>query len=245
MRVLFLLSLFIITTSAQAMPTAYIASYNALLSNHVSKGEAQGITGNLVDYGAWAQDARHKQAMDLLLSVNPAPLTGKDKLTFWINAYNLLTVDLIISKQEKRSIKKIGGVFGNPWKDNSWTISGKDYTLDHIEHKILRTLDEPRIHMAINCASLSCPDLRNEAYRADTLDVQLQEQTELFLASTSKGVVATSDGYKLSKIFDWFGEDFGNEKDIVAFVKANNTALPDTNKIDAYIKYNWSLNGRW
>lgn len=231
--------------AAWADGSAYLTQYNALLKSHVHVGERQGIKGNLVDYKSWSADPNHAAAMQKLGAALPESLSGKEAMAFWINAYNLLTIDLIIQQNERESIKKIGGVLGNAWKDYHWTIGGKQYTLDEIEHKILRPMGDPRIHMAINCASLSCPDLRAEAYTAEKLNPQLDEQVKKFLSNNQKGMRVTNSGIEASKIFDWFEKDFAGKGSVAAFIKSYAPQVPKDAEVTGHFDYNWKLNGHW
>lgn len=231
--------------AAWADGSAYLTPYNALLGKHVHEGEKQDIHGALVDYKGWNADTNHAEALRLITESNPATLSGKEAMAFWINAYNLLTIDLIIQQNERDSIKKIGGVLGNAWKDYHWTIGGKQYALDEIEHKILRPMGDPRIHMAINCASLSCPDLRAEGYTAEKLDQQLDEQVKKFLSNNQKGMRVTDSGIEASKIFDWFEKDFAGKGGVAAFIKSYAPQVPKDAEVTGHFDYNWKLNGHW
>jgi hypothetical protein len=222
----------------------YLTHYGALLSKYVRQGEKQGIKATLVDYASWGKDPLHKKALDALLQVNPEALSGEEKMAFWINAYNLLTIDLITKTGEEESIKNQGSLFKNVWKMYGWKIHGKRYTLDEIEHTLLRPMGDPRIHVAINCASLSCPDLRMEPYTVKKLNDQLDEQAQLFAMNQSKAVAITNSGLKISKIFKWFADDFGDEKGAVAFIHTHLPQAKHVNKIDGYFDYNWSLNSK-
>lgn len=222
----------------------FLSAYDGLLKAHMRESSHKGITYNGVDYKAWANDARHAQAKQALLAVDPADFKTKDdKLAYWINTYNFLTIDLITSEDEDKSIKNLGSVLASPWKKHKWTIAGEDYSLDAIEHKTIRPLGEPRIHFAINCAALSCPDLRAEAYRAGKLDKQLNEQTVLSFNNPSKGYVydAKSNTAKLSKVMDWFGEDF-NDGDVKGWAQAYKPDDINENTKIRYLSYDWSLN---
>lgn len=217
----------------------FLGLYDGLLSEYVSPVNAKGIAYNGVDYDGWANDPRHKEALKYLLAENPVSYKGEEKKAFWINTYNFLTIELIVRENERESIKNLGGVFTSPWKNHSWTLGGRDYTLDYIEHKILRPMNDARVHFAINCASVSCPDLRNENYKADKLNQQLNEQVMLTLANKGKGLHATDKLLYVSEIFDWFSEDFKGG-DVKAW-------LSDYKQIDPghalkYMDYDWSLN---
>jgi hypothetical protein len=179
-------------------------------------------------------------------------------LALWINAYNAFTVKLILSRYpDIESIKDIP----RRWKRRDWLVGGERYSLDHIEHKILRKeFEEPRIHFAIVCASKSCPDLVAEAYVADRLDVQLTRAARNFLADPNKGFQAQredrgSRGYRyrvfLSSIFKWFRKDFGsNNTELLDFlepyVSPMDRAFLEEHRDELSIRfmnYDWSLNG--
>lgn len=218
------------------------SAYGKLLEKYTSQDVKKNIKSTLVDYEKWRRDPLHNKALGNLISTNPKTLSGASKMAFWINSYNLLTIDLIVKNKEQKSIKNLGSLFKNPWKSHSWKIYGKKYTLDEIEHKILRPLNDPRIHMAINCASLSCPDLLNEPYDAKKLDEQLNKQTRLFLENDTKGLYLGKDETKKSLIFKWFSKDFGGKKMINIFIKKHSNKNLKPN--NTYFKYNWSLNSK-
>ncbi len=229
------------SVSAQASSYGdFLELYDGLLSRHTRPAEKDGTSYMGVAYTTWGKDARHAKALSLIQATNPKTFeTAAAKMAFWINAYNFLTIDLIIREDETQSIKNLGGLIFSPWKKHTWRISGKSYTLDHIEHKILRKMGDPRIHFAINCASVSCPDLRPEAYHAGRLDDQLRGQTLATLTNATKGLNETDDAIMVSKIFDWFKKDF-YDGDAKAWIEDNITISSD--KPIAYMEYDWSLN---
>jgi len=217
----------------------FLNLYDGLLQTHVSATEKDGVAYNGVDYNGWASDQRHKEALKLLLAEHTGALKGDEKMAFWINAYNFLTIELIVREGERYTIKNLGGTFTSPWKNHSWTLSGMDYTLDYIEHKILRPMGDARIHFAINCASVSCPDLRLESYRAENINQQLNEQTMITLANEGKGLRIENSTIVVSKIFDWFKEDFkgGDIKGWLSDYKE----IDQETSID-FLNYDWALN---
>ncbi len=196
----------------------------------------------------------------------------KDQVAFWINAYNALTLEAIIDHYPiqasllksaifpQNSIRQIPGV----WTELRFEVAGKEVTLDHIEHQILRQqFNEPRIHMALVCAGKGCPPLRNEPYTREQLDAQFADQTRKFLAQQDKFRIDRSSGrVYLSPIFEWFGGDFAKtygagekpkaargteEKAIINFIAAHleagdrdYLATADYNVV--YLDYDWSLN---
>jgi hypothetical protein len=233
---------FVFLPSLAMAERGYKETYNALLHDHVYTGDKAGIKANLVDYDAWAKDPRHGQAMKALVGVDVSTLNHQALKVFWINAYNLLTIDLIVKNSGVKSIKDLGTLLQSPWKAHSWQIAGKAYTLDQIEHDILRKMHDPRIHMAIVCASLSCPDLRNEIYTEKALNSQLDDQARKFLSNPTKGLNKNSSGLTLSPIFKWFAEDFGGEKGVLEFVRKYSSTISGDATMDGYFSYDWNLN---
>lgn len=171
------------------------------------------------------------------------------KKAFLMNAYNAFTVKLILDHYPVGSIKEIGGLFKKPWDVKFFSLlGGKIRTLDPIEHKWLRPVyKDYRIHAAVNCASISCPPLRREAFRPELLDKQLDEQMSLWLKDASRNKIA---GKKLllSKIFDWYEDDFVNWGGGVKAVLVKHwpeqaAALKAANDKDIdYLDYDWKLN---
>lgn len=232
------LSLFFMNTAM-----AYEDTLDGLLKDHVKPITAGGIQYNGVDYDAWNKDPRHETVKKEILSTDVSSLKAKnEKLAFWINAYNFLTIDLIIREGERDTIKNLGGTFISPWKKHKWNIGGKSYTLDQIEHDTIRPLGEPQIHFAVNCAAISCPDLRNEVYRADKLDAQLKDQTNSTLNNTTKGYVKLDgNAVKITKVMDWYDNDFSNG-DLNEWLGVYKPNEVNANTNIDFFDYNWSLN---
>ncbi len=191
-----------------------------------------------VNYKEWVKEQENIE--NYLFTLAQFPPTERTsaaaQLAYWINAYNALTVQLILKHYPVKSIKDID----NPWDTACFTVKGKEYTLGAIEHELLRKMGEPRIHFAINCASVSCPKLLNEAYLEKKMELQLTEATRSFLKDTSKNVI-TQKQLKLSRIFLWFGKDFGSKSERLDFI-AKAVGLPlESPKIE-YLPYDWNLN---
>lgn len=191
------------------------AAWNALLKKHVVV--VDGGKASQVRYAGFAQDrAALKAYLDALSKVTEAEFkswTKPQQMAFLINAYNAFTIEKILTRYpELKSIRDFGTVFGNPWKDRFFTLLGKPSYLDQVEHEILRAkgvYGEPRVHFAVNCASIGCPGLREEAFVAERLDAQLEEQTRRFLSDRSRNRYNEKSGQlEVSKIFDWFREDW-------------------------------------
>ncbi len=227
--------------AAAEMPD--LSALDWLLKHHVSSGERHGVALHQIDYRAWSADPAYPRALAALNRFDPARLeSDAERLAFWINAYNLLAIKVVIDHQVQGSIKDAGSLFRSVWKMDAGRVGGKPVSLDTIEHHILRPMGDPRIHMAIVCASVSCPDLRMEAYAPERLDAQLYEQARLFLTNHTKGMRGTGR-VTVSKIFDWFAADFGGEDGVLRFISNH---LPEGAarpiRIDGYFDYDWALN---
>ncbi|MDH5526792.1 MAG: DUF547 domain-containing protein [Nitrospirota bacterium] len=208
----------------------------------MAPGETRGVALHRVDYLAWAADPEYPRALAAFAAFDPARLEGRaERLAFWINAYNLLAIHVVIDRQVTGSIREAGSLLRSVWKRDAGTVGGRPVTLHRIEHEILRPMGDPRIHMAIVCASVSCPDLRREAYRAEWLDAQLDDQARRFLANPGKGAVG-ADAVTVSRIFDWFAGDFGGTGGVLAFVGRYREGAHPT-RLDGYFEYDWGLNG--
>jgi len=166
----------------------------------------------------------------------------EEQMAFLINAYNAFTVEKILSRYpDLRSIWDFGRIFGNPFKDEFFTLLGRPMSLDGIEHGLLRKdYRDPRVHYAVNCASVGCPMLREEAYVAARLERQLEEQAARFLSDRSRN--RWHDGrLEVSKIFDWFREDFEPRQAYFARY-ASLLGYPGGEAPLSFLDYDWSLN---
>ena len=164
--------------------------------------------------------------------------SSNKKLAFLINAYNAFTIKLIISNYPVKSIKDIGSFFSGPWDKKFFTLLGKKRNLDWIEHKKIRVdFKEPRIHFALVCASISCPNLKATPYTENELDLLLEGSTHFFLNDTKKNYIRKDTLY-VSKIFKWYEGDFKNVKEFVLNRLNTKSEARDIN----YIDYNWDLN---
>ena len=245
-------------------------AWDALLKKNIVV--IQGGKTSHARYAGFKQDeAALKSYTESLSAVSDAQFKGFSKtqqMAFLINAYNAYTVQLILTKYpDLKSIKDLGGAFSSPWKQKFFKLFGNDSFLDQVEHEILRkkgVYDEPRVHYAVNCASIGCPALREEAFTADKLDAQLEEQATRFLSDRSRNrYSAQRESIEVSKIFDWFKEDWqsgykGIGKDQTPVTSreqyfAKYAALlsdkPDEQKLIAegrvsirFLDYDWNLN---
>jgi hypothetical protein len=239
------------------------AAWSALLKKHVvliDSGRASQLR-----YAGMASDrAALKACTDTLSAVSAAAFSGFTKpqqMAFLINAYNAFTVELILTRYPKlASIRDLGSLLSNPWKPKFIKLLGTEMSLDNIEHDTLRVrgrYDDPRIHFAVNCASVGCPMLREEAFVAERLDAQLDEQTRRFMGDRSRNRFNTSSGkLELSKIFDWYGDDFkqGHRgiQSLAGFAASHAELLADSpadrERVRAaqlgisFLDYDWKLN---
>lgn len=211
-----------------------------LLQKHVSPDGS-------VDYNGFKKDmAKLKEYTSLLAANHPnSSWSDAEQMAYWINAYNAFTIQLVAEHYPLESIKDIKR--GIPMVNTVWDIKfieigGQKYDLNKIEHGILRKdWDEPRIHFAVNCASISCPNLRNEAFTADKLESQLTEQTRLFLADENKNRISKNK-VEVSRLFQWFGGDFKKKGTLIDFLNQY-TDMQIASKADVkYLKYDWGIN---
>ena len=256
-----------ISVAADTMPAvvqteqALHQQWQALVSQHV-KPINHG-SSSAVDYAAMQQQRTQLQSyLKQLSSISQSQFDAWDKasqLAFLINAYNAWTVELILTKYpDIESIKDLGGLFSSPWDKSVIPLLGKNRSLNDIEHKLIRGSDrynDPRIHFAVNCASIGCPALLEEAYTGTKLEQQLDAQTKRFLADTSRNY-AKGDTVYLSAIFKWYGDDFtqgfAGADSVETFLllypnalqlNAEQQAAAKKQQLDIdFLDYNWSLN---
>lgn len=226
------------------------SEWDALLKKHVGTATIDGVVFNTVAYKSLKADFGYKRIVDGLQTASLDDLkTEEEKLSFWINTYNVLAVKVVVDNYPVESIKDVGSLFKKVWKRPAGVVAGKERTLNEVEHEILRKMGEPRIHVAIVCASVSCPDIRKEAYTPERLNEQLDDQVKKFLENTGKGMKI--DGKKkrvyVSSIFKWFEDDFETQGGVTAFLikyaaPAQQKNLKEYGKKLKYLDYNWDLN---
>lgn len=236
---------------AQPAAVADHAPWDALLSRYVSAG-ADGI--NRVDYARWKTSAADRAALTayirILQAERPSALPRNAAFAYWANLYNAVTVDVVLSRYPVASIRDIrsegGGLKGliGPWQTKLVTVEGRRLSLDDIEQGIMRpTFRDPRVHYALNCASLGCPNLPLRAFRSDTLEADLDAAARAYI-NHPRGVRVTPQGLRLSSIYKWYAADFG---DLVAHLAryaapARAAEIRARPRIAGY-GYDWSLNG--
>ncbi len=192
-----------------------------------------------VNYNALKENDSNLNAyLNLFKNVKPTKnWTKADKLAYWINAYNAFTVKLIIDNYPLKSIKDLN----SPWDKKFILIGGKLLSLNYIEHEILRKMNEPRIHFAIVCASVSCPKLQNTAFEASNIEDQLTNATKEFLADTTKNNLS-QNSIKISKLFKWFSSDFKQEGSLIDFLNKYSEITISQRARKRYKDYDWNLN---
>ena len=269
-RTLLAFAAMLIATTAGAAFDHTHASWDALLKKHVKV-----IDGGKASQVRYADFAKDRPALKAYLAevskVTPAEFAAwprAERMAFLVNAYNAYTVELILTKYpDLKSIRDLGNiVFNSPWKQKFFTLFGEPYWLDRIEHDTLRkpgAYDEPRVHYAVNCASVGCPSLREEAFVAARLEAQLEEQAKRFLSDRSRNRYNPASGkLEVSEIFKWFKEDwasgyrglsngapvtsreqyFGRYADLLADKPEHRKLVADGKAPIDHTAYGWSLN---
>ena len=218
---------------------AQTSIYNDLLQKHVTKD-------GIVNYKSFkADEAKLDTYISYLEKTTPASSWSENKQkAFWINTYNVYTIKLILENYPLKSIMDIKQDGKTAWKIPFAKVGGKTYTLDYIEHEILRkNLFDPRIHVGVNCASISCPKLGNIAFTEENIDANLEKLMKTFINDSSRNKI-TNNKVQISSIFDWFKEDFTKNGSVIDYLnKYSNTEI-NSNAAISYLKYDWSLNNK-
>ncbi|MDA7949742.1 MAG: DUF547 domain-containing protein [Hyphomicrobiaceae bacterium] len=227
------------------------SAWNKLLARHLHVGE-DGL--NRFDYAGLKKDglADLKKYLDRLQAVKPEKLNRNEQFAFWTNLYNAKTVDVVAAHYPVKSIRDIrltSFLFPGPWKEDVVKVSGADLSLDDIEHEIMRPIwRDPRIHYAVNCASVGCPNLLKEAYTGATLDTMLDRAARGYINSP-RGVRFDGKDIVASSLFDWYASDFGgsSRRILVHIRKYAEPVLADrlagATSISDY-EYDWALNDK-
>jgi hypothetical protein len=239
------------------------AGWTALLKKHVVV--LRGGRATQVRYAGFAAErAELKRVLDAFSGVPESTFKGfgaARQQAFLMNAYNAFTVELILTKYpDLKSIKDLGSLITSPWKPKWIPLLGAKVSLDDIEHVMLRArgrYDDPRVHFAVNCASIGCPALREEAFVAERLDAQMDEQATRFLSDRTRNRWSAQRGaLEVSKIFDWYGEDFrlghkgiaslpgfmARYADVLADGPADRERIRGQKAEISFLDYDWALN---
>ena len=228
-----LIASFFLTTQLFAQTGISHDAWHNLLQNCVSdKGvvDYQGLKDNKSELDDYCK---------MLSEVSPNENWSKEeKLTFWMNAYNAFTIQLIVTHYPLKSITQLDNE--KPWDVKRIKIGGKKYSLNDIENNILRKLGDARIHFGINCAAKSCPPVRNEAFTPENVDAMLEAATRSFVNNSQSNEIA-SKSIKVSKIFQWYAADFPN---LVSFLNKYSDKKVNKSAVVSFQNYDWSLNGK-
>jgi Protein of unknown function, DUF547 len=214
--------------------------FTTVLQDHVRRGK--------VDYPALKKDERFDRYLEMLAKTDPAAIRDrKDRLAFWINAYNAFTIRLINDHYPVKSIRDIEKGGKGPW-DIEWiTINDSTYSLNEIEHEIIRKkFDEPLIHMALVCAAISCPPLRSEAYTGKKLEAQLRDNAKAFFSDPGKNHYDAQSGtLYMSELLNWYGDDFNGRYGSAKQFALKELGVPNAQpKKVEFLPYDWSLNAQ-
>ncbi len=247
-RAIALLALLTMVTAGADAQSFDHGAFDALLKANVVNG--------MVNYDAFGSAPTFSIYLAALATAEPASLPRDEQLAFWINAYNAYTIQLILEHHERESIRNINKTFflklKGPWSEPLAQVGGKRYTLDDIEHRIIRpTYHEPRIHFALVCAAMGCPPLRGEAYTGARLNAQLEDQGMIFLAKspTKNRVDVPGRTWYHSMIFAYYQDDFGGSvTDAAKFAahwyagEAERRMLLSGDFRASQTEYDWTLN---
>lgn len=217
------------------------SAWAGILSRHWSMG-SDGVSR--FDY-ANASVPALRGYIDTLEATDPTTLTSDAAFAFWVNAYNAITVWLVAGAMPVDSIRKVrGGLFGSgPWGDKVVTIAGQRLSLDDIEHGILRPMwNDNRVHYAVNCASIGCPNLMGRPWEAATLGADLDAGAQAY-ATHPRGAQVSGGNLVVSSIYEWFQEDFGgNDAGVITHLRQHGASIPDGVSRVSDDRYDWSLN---
>ncbi|HXZ85767.1 MAG TPA: DUF547 domain-containing protein [Myxococcota bacterium] len=249
-RALALGALFAAALPARAEQCFDLALYGSVLQAHTRS--VADVAGTHVDYAALKVSPQWAEVVKSLASCDPERLaTREEKLAFWVNAYNVLAIDLVASHWPVASIKDIGSFLFPVWSKPAGQIHGKTYTLDQVETEHVRALGDPRVHAAINCASTSCPSLAREPYLAASIDAELDHAFAGFVSNRDKGFAIDREAntVRLSSIFKWFAADFeqqgGALRVIARYLGEDDRGWLGMHKdfTIEYMPYDWRVNG--
>ena len=225
----------LLLTCVHGFAADWQSEYARLLKKYATPGG--------VRYAQWKANATDVQALrtvtDGIAAASPSNAKGAEPLAFHINAYNAWILNEVIEKYPTKTVKDALFTF---FTGNRIVVAGEKMSFNRLEKDIIRPrFNEPRVHFALNCASRSCPPLLNEPYSRPKLETQLEQQTKAYINSPS-GVMQSRDGARLSKIFDWYKDEFQAAGGVIAFINQRlSPPLPPNTKI-TYQDYDWSLN---
>ncbi|WGH74432.1 DUF547 domain-containing protein [Tenacibaculum tangerinum] len=235
MRTLFLLVSITFFINSYSQTT----TFNSLLQKHVD------TKGNVNYQGFKTDEAQLQTYLAYLATTKPQHSWSAAKTkAFWVNAYNAYTIQLILDHYPLKSIMGIKKKGKDAWSIPFAKVGGKTYTLNQIEHDILRKqFDDPKIHVAVNCASKSCPKLANYAFTAANYEAKTTELMKEFINDAARNKISEKK-LQLSKIFEWFTGDFTKKGSLFDFLNQYSTTEINKKAKISYLTYNWNLNGK-
>ena len=261
-----LLALSAFTGAAKSAPSAELwerwIDHNPAATQTIDHSDWDGLLGrylssknNDVNRFAYktvskADHGKLKGYIDSLANTKIGSYNRDEQRAFWINLYNALTIEVILQHYPIQSIRDISSGFftSGPWSKELVTVEGETLTLDDIEHRILRPIwKDPRLHYAVNCASIGCPNLQPQAFTASNTEAMLKNAASEFINHPRAARVTSSGKLQVSSIYEWFGDDFGGEKGVLAHLRQYakpglSSELKDITEIDGD-HYDWTLNG--
>jgi len=261
-----LLNLAIFTNSVSAAPSAELwqrwTKHNPEATQSIDHGAWDRLLGRYLikkknDVSRFAYKAvsknDHEQLKTYIESLANTKINDynrDEQRAYWINLYNALTIEVILQNYPVFSIRDISsGLFtSGPWKRKLVTVEAVMLSLDDIEHRILRPIwQDPRLHYAVNCASIGCPNLQPQAFTASNSEIMMEKAALEFVNHPRAAMVSSSGKLRVSSIYDWFGDDFGGEQGVLAHLRQYakpklSMVLKDVTEIDGD-HYNWELNG--
>ncbi|MFY0629876.1 MAG: DUF547 domain-containing protein [Flavobacteriaceae bacterium] len=218
---------------------AQTSTFNTLLQENVD------AKGNVNYKSLKANETKLDGYLAYLAKTTPSKDWSADKeKAFWINAYNAYTIRIILDNYPLKSITGIKNKGKTAWKTPFAKVAGKTYTLDHIEHEILRKkFKDPRIHVGVNCASGSCPKLGNMAFTESNVDTELERLMKEFINDTTRNKLSKKK-VEISEIFNWFKGDFTANGSVIDYINKYADVKVNKKAKIKYLPYDWSLNGK-
>ena len=213
--------------------------YAGVLKRHTRSCLKKGIRITCLNYNGVRSDPAWSRVLHRVAAGKPGSMGGRERLAFYINAYNILAINTIVSHSGVAGVNSVPNV----WKRGAGVVGGRSYSLDALEKGVIKRFGDPLYHFALVCAAVSCPDLRAEPYTGSALGRQLHQQTSAFLNNPGKGV-ALMDGARanVSRLFDWYKAEFarvgGTDAFVLRYVKAYRG-----HSVVGFLPYHWELNG--
>lgn len=237
--------------------------WDSVVSRYIQPGVRESVSLNVVDYEGISKDKNYTAFIDAIANVNTSGYDHDSTYAFFINVYNALAIKMVIDHPCKTSlfssckpissIKDIGSLLNPVWKMPAGVVAGKQWSLDDVENYLRNPhplKEDSRLHASIVCASISCPNVRTEAFRPEKISDQMDDQIKDFLYNKKKGfdLDRNSNVLHLTPIFLWFYGDFdqygGVKKFISPYISSSDSQyIADNNPSIKYFTYNWDING--